>query len=346
MSNNLRLSEKWFNYGLWSIACIFAWFLIGLGNTIIRDLSNIEKSYKLEQFIDTKAATPLRQDIKLLKQEQPKINDKISLAQLKLKGRQNDYRAAHTTYNNWIETRNVTDLANQDDAVIQHTQTLERLKTLEREALKEIEDLQQQLLSTQQKIKTQNTALSALNEAAKKTLLTKQKWQKLRIFLYRLALTLPLLIISVWLFKKKRKTPHWPFVWGFYIFASYTFFIELVPYLPHYGGYVRYFVGIVLIFFIGRTAIAALTKYLEKQRITETMPEAKRREKLDYDIALARLEKSVCPGCERPTDLNTPENDFCRHCGIALHDYCGGCNTRKNAFMKFCHKCGAHKVTQ
>jgi len=88
---------------------------------------------------------------------------------------------------------------------------------------------------------------------------------------------LPLLLLAAWLFKKKRKTPYWPFVWGFIIFEAFTFFVELVPYLPNYGDYVRYFVGIVLTIVIGRQAIISLNKYLEKQRLTETMPEAKRR---------------------------------------------------------------------
>ena len=62
-----------------------------------------------------------------------------------------------------------------------------------------------------------------------------------------------------------------------------------MPYLPSYCGYVRYLVGIVLTIAIGPQAIISLNKYFEKQRLTETMPEAERRETLSYDMALARL---------------------------------------------------------
>ena len=57
-------------------------------------------------------------------------------------------------------------------------------------------------------------------------------------------------------------------------------------------------------------------------------------------MALARLAKNVCPGCERPVDLKNETIDFCPHCGIGLFDRCGQCTTRKSAFAHFCHACG------
>ena len=95
--------------------------------------------------------------------------------------------------------------------------------------------------------------------------------------MYRLALTLPLLVVAGWLFVKKRKSTYWPFVWGFILFALFAFFVELVPYLPSYGGYVRYIVGILITLLIGRQAIVSLNRYLEKQRLAEQLPDAQRR---------------------------------------------------------------------
>ncbi len=341
MSKGLRLSEKWFNRGLWLVAFIFAWFLIGLGDTVIRDLPSVETYYVLDDFIDQQAATPIREEIKTLHEQAQKTADQLEQAQLQLDIRRNDYQAARTTFDNWVSTRNVTNQTNQDDEVIQRTQTLDQLKVLERDALTTVERLTQQQLDINQSINKQQSALSTLENAAQTKLNAKQKQQDIRAFLYRLALTLPLLLIAAWLFKKKRQTPYWPFVWGFIIFAVFAFFVELVPYLPSYGGYVRYVVGIVLTVVIGRQAIIALNKYLEKQRLTEAMPNAERRGTVSYDTALARMAKNVCPGCERQVDLKNTDNDFCPHCGIGLHDYCGSCNSRKSAFAKFCHKCGA-----
>ena len=163
---------------------------------------------------------------------------------------------------------------------------------------------------------------------------------ELRVFLYRLALTLPLLAVAGWLFAKKRQGTWWPFVWGFIFFALFAFFVELVPYLPDYGGYVRYVVGIVVTVLLGRAAILGLNRYLERQKQQESLPETQRRQELGYDVALARLAKGVCPGCERPVDLKDGAIDFCPHCGIGLFDRCGSCNTRKSAFVHYCHSCG------
>jgi len=103
---------------------------------------------------------------------------------------------------------------------------------------------------------------------------------------------------------------------------------------------VRYIVGIAITVLVGRHAILALNRYLARQKLAEAQPDQVRREELSYDTALARLAKSVCPGCERPVDLKNTTIDFCPHCGIGLIDNCRACDTRKSAFSRFCHGCG------
>eukprot|EP01034_Spumella_vulgaris_P034913 gene34912-43051_t len=99
-------------------------------------------------------------------------------------------------------------------------------------------------------------------------------------------------------------------------------------------------VMMIVLVLIGRQAIVSLQRYLERQKAAEALSDRQRRETLQYDVALARLAKSVCPGCERKVDLKDPAIDFCPHCGIGLYDHCGSCQTRKNAFSRFCHACG------
>ena len=191
--------------------------------------------------------------------------------------------------------------------------------------------------SAQEQLKQQ---LRTLEDAARDDYEAALRAQELRVFGYRLALTLPLLVAAGWLFKRHRHGASWPFVWGFIFFALFAFFVELVPYLPSYGGYVRYIVGIVLTVVGGRYAIQALQRYLERQKQVEALPDNQRRQGMDYDLAQARLVKNVCPGCERPVDLKDGKTDFCPHCGLCLFDHCGSCNTRKSAFARYCFACG------
>ena len=341
MSKSLRLSEKWFRRGLWLVALVFAGFLIGLGGTIVGDLPKVEPQVEMNDFIDKPQADPLRQSIKAAERTQRDAQDALDQAELKLRTAQADTAAARESFDNWIATRSATQRSEQNPEVIARTRELDRLKKAEREA-QALQEAQNKIaLDARQQARAQREQLQTLETAANIKLQEELRKSELRVFLYRLVLTLPLLAIAAWLFVKKRKGTYWPFVWGFIIFAAFAFFVELVPYLPSYGGYVRYIVGIVLTAVIGRYAILALNRYLEKQKAAELLPEAARREELSYDTALGRLAKSVCPGCERPVDLKSDKIDYCPHCGIGLHDHCGACNTRKSAFAKFCHACGA-----
>lgn len=340
MSKALRLSEKWFHRGLWVVALVFASFLIGLGGTLVGDLPQVEGRYSLDDFIDRPQANAVRAEIKAAQRSEQAAQDALDQASLKHKAAQADAAAARETFSNWLATRRATERPEQDGELVARTAALDKLKATERQALAQVEDQQQVALDAQQAASKAHTRLGELEQAGQAGLNAALRGQELRVFGYRLALTLPLLGVAGWLFVKQRKSTWWPFVWGFIFFALFAFFVELVPYLPSYGGYVRYVVGIVVTALVGRQAIVALNRYLERQKLAEQKPDAQRREELSYDVALARLAKNVCPGCERAVDLKDKAQDFCPHCGIGLFDHCGQCQTRKNAFSRFCQACG------
>lgn len=346
MSKGLRLSEKWFNRGLWIIAIIFASFLIGLGGAVIGDLPQVDKKYTIDDFLDKPTAESLRANLREASRIRTDLYDQSSQAQVKFTAASNNYNSAKDSFNNWIATRQATEQASQNDEVTKRTNELDELKALERQANVEVDKVAQLSVDADQAERKLQEKLNILENAAQKQLDVKWREQETHVFLYRLALTLPLLGVATWLFAKKRKTPYWPFVWGFIYFALFAFFVELVPYLPSYGGYVRYIVGIALTVVGGRYAIISLNKYLEKQKLAEAQPQLVRREELSYDVALTRLAKSVCPGCERYVDLKDTRNDFCPHCGIGLHSKCGACGVRRSAFSKFCHGCGVGATYQ
>uniref|UniRef100_Q47EW5 Serine endopeptidase n=1 Tax=Dechloromonas aromatica (strain RCB) TaxID=159087 RepID=Q47EW5_DECAR len=341
MSKALRLSEKWFRFGLWIVAFVFASFLIGLGGTVVANLPKVEHRYTLDDFIDKPAAEKLRAELRGLQEKRQVAQDAHDQALLKINAARANSGAARDTFNNWLATRHATQRPEQDRELIERTQALDELKMLERKALADVERQQQNLLDARQAEGKAQRDLHELEKTASEKLDVELRHQELRVFGYRLLLTLPLLVAAGWLFAKKRQSTWWPFVWGFIYFALFAFFVELVPYLPSYGGYVRYVVGIVITVLVGRYAIVALNRYLEKQKQAEAMPDVERRKELSYDTALARLAKKVCPGCERPVDLTNTAIDYCPHCGICLFDHCGQCKERKSAFARFCHACGA-----
>jgi hypothetical protein len=340
MSKALRLSEKWFRRGLWLVAFVFASFLIGLGGAVVGDLPQVEHTYSLEDFIDKPAAAQARAAVKAGEQAEEVADTALEQANLKLQTAQSNAMSARETFDNWLATRQATGRTDQDAELLSRTKALDALKAAERTAETQIEQLEQRALDARQSVQAARKQLNTLEESAQVGWTAAQREQELRVFGYRLALTLPLLLAAAWLFVKKRKSTYWPFVWGFIYFALFAFFVELVPYMPSYGGYVRYVVGIVLTVLVGRYAIIGLNRYLERQKLVEAMPNAVRREELPYDVALTRLSKNVCPGCERAVDLKNTEIDFCPHCGIGLFDHCRACQMRKSAFSKFCHGCG------
>ena len=53
------------------------------------------------------------------------------------------------------------------------------------------------------------------------------------------------------------------------------------------------------------------------------------------------MTKNDCPGCERTANMKDGKTAFCPHCGLCLFDHGGKCNTRSNAFARYCYACGA-----
>ncbi len=345
MSKSLRLSEKWFRRGLWLVSFLFAAFLIGLGGNLVSDLPRVEDNIVLEDFVDKAKIVPLRENLSAKEAEANSALETLNTLSRQLESAGEDNDNARQTFEHWVNTRQATQRPDQDEELIRRTQHLDTLQATYAQIQKKVtaqnnlvEDIRQQQSSIQAQINALETDAYALQTAAYRKV-------ELRVFLYRLALTLPLLVIAGFLFVKKRKGKYWPFTWGFIFFALFAFFVELVPYLPSYGGYVRYVVGIILTLIAGYYGINALNRYLARQKLAEEQPETLRRQELSYDLALARLGKGICPGCERSVALNDPEIDFCPHCGISLFDHCSSCQSRKSAFAKFCHRCGAHAKT-
>ncbi len=345
-----RQPEKWFRRLLWVVALIFAGFLIGLGGKIVADLPLIkpEETSIADYVADRPTYDKLKQDLQTRQEDESKLDQELNTAELNLQQQQADTSNAQYTFNNWLATRSVTEQSEQNPEVIKRTKELEDLKAKEQVLQTQVHALEAKKLHLQQETQTIQEQISDLEDDASVAQQKAQNRTELIVFLYRLVITLPLLLLAWYLFTKHRHGTLWPFVWGFGFFALFVFFVELVPYLPSYGGYVRYGVGIILTFVIGRYAIIAMNAYLERKKDEEELSISERQSQLNYDQAQAKLAKEICPSCERKLNLSDPNMDFCPHCGICLFQYCHHCSTRNSAFNHYCYKCGtdSQSITQ
>ncbi|WP_263380396.1 zinc ribbon domain-containing protein [Granulicella paludicola] len=346
VSKGLRLSERWFQRGLWLIAIIFAGFLIGLGRLVVGDLPKVEKPISAESFMDPvplhDARLRLGNDEDALKQN----DDALNTAELNTQHAAEATQTEQGSFDNWVATRSATEQSSQNPELVRRTKRLDEVKAAERSLQQKQDALESAHLQLQQARDADQAAEQRVEAAGQVGYEREVRRNELHVFLLRLAITLPLLLLAGLLFVKARKSSQWPFVWGFIFFALFTFFVELVPYLPSYGGYVRYIVGIVLTLAVGNYAIRALRRYLEKQKAEELKPEQERRKDLSYDMAQLRLSKRACPGCERPLDLADPTSNVCVHCGLLVFDTCQQCGTRQTVFTHFCRMCGLAKAAR
>ena len=336
----LRTPERMFRAVLWVVAVIFAGFLIGLGSLVVRDLPTVDEHVSLTDYVDQPRAGRLDAEIRAGEARARDAVDAAASLQLRYRSSRAAYDNARESFRNWIATRQSTQRADQDPEVIRRTHELDDLSALSRAAQTDVERSEASRLGLEQSLQTMRRQRADLDEAGRAAYERALRRMELHVFLIRLAITLPPLAIAAWLFVRHRKSNWWPFVWGFVFFAVFTFFVELVPYLPSYGGYVRYLIGILITVAIGRYAIVAMQRYLERQRVAERQSEEVRRQSLSYEHAIKSVTAGICPGCERGFKVHEGQTNFCMHCGMKLFEDCPACSHRRNAFFHYCPSCG------
>lgn len=325
----------------WIIAVIFAVFLNMLGNLVIRDMEFAPRGGPPtpEQFINQATNQQLdarRHELQLQQDALAGKQETISAAATRA-GK--DYADAKEAFQNWIATRTATGNSTQDPDIIARTRKLDALQATVAKWEKQrdgISDEQHALEVQQAQVSEQIDQEQAV--AQERFGVANQRYE-LKVFGYRLLLTLPILLIAVWLFIRFRKVRYWPFVYGFGLFALSAFFIELVPYLPNFGGYVRVLVGIVLTVFAGIYLLRVFQRYVDRKREEMQRSQSDRASAVDYGKALSAHGKKFCPSCDKSYSVGGEGATFCIHCGLKLFEECG-CGGRNFAFFPFCNQCG------
>ena len=341
MIKGARVPERAYHIILWVVSIVFAGFIVGLGNLIIGDLPQVEERVLPETTIESPDARNIRVELAAIAARHGQIDDKLEIERLQLDQAKRASQTGTETFQAWIQARTATTNPQQDPEVLARTRTLEQLKANERGIQSTIDELEREAVPLEQRSSALQQEQARLEARAEPDRERAAFWEEMRIFGLRLAITLPMLLVAVWLVWKKRKSDYWPLARGFVLAALFVFFVELVPYLPSYGGYVRYGVGILLTLVAGLFLIKNMRSYLEKRQVAEQQAEEERRKLVSHDEAFKKMATKVCPGCDRPiASMEGSESNFCVHCGMTLFNHCSQCNTRKMAFFRYCMTCG------
>lgn len=352
--NNKKLEKtsKLINY---VIAIVLCSFLIALSGKLIDDVDEWKEKPTVEEFqnkplLDSKEAEirKIEADIDLNIQKRVSTENTIKIVN-------SNYKNAKKSFDNWLETRKIVGSPNEDKEVLSRANELDQFYKTQQEWEKELATINATITSLnsantnvqQQIYKEENRAFKAREKEIRN--------YNLKVFLIRLLFILPILILGIIFILKYRKHKYWPLFLGFVLFSFYAFFFGLVPYLPSYGGYIRYSVGIILSILLGIYAINKIKAFIEYKKNELKVSTSERAKKVQIETAEKALDNHMCPSCgkdfivkhwAKPTNKkNTVEipvevTNFCRFCGLELFKKCKSCNSENFAHLPFCSNCG------
>jgi len=351
-SKKLERTSRIVYYSISTILCIF---LILLSNRIIGDLDRTTKMPYSQDFEDKSAIVLLNNDIEKLNIELDNLNSKKETVEKTIATAKDNHANEKQSFENWLQTRKTLGSPDKDQEVVARAKKLDEFYQVEQEWRTQLNALQTQIDKTQkerQEIqkninKEQDKAYAKYEKALKK--------HELKVFLIRLIFVAPILVLGIFFFIRYRRHKFYPLFFGFSLFSIYAFFFGLVPYLPSYGGYVRYSVGVVLTVGLGYYAIKRIRQFIEKKQAELKISTQERAKNIQTITAEKALENHFCPSCgkdfllrkwEFPVAKDSETNTykfvttFCRHCGLELFKNCSNCGTKNFAHLLFCSSCG------
>ncbi|PCH77015.1 MAG: hypothetical protein COB98_04655 [Flavobacteriaceae bacterium] len=352
--NNKKLEKtsKFINY---LIAIVLCGFLIALSGKLMDDVDHWKERPQLESFENLNLITKekgliskIDAEIDLKSEQQNSIQNTLNIAN-------NKYSNAKKSFDNWLAARKTIGSPKEDDAILERANKLDEYYKTQQESKKKLADLKNDIyvLGKDQDIITarMDTARDGAYELQTKAI---QKYD-LKVFLIRLMFILPILLIGIFFIVKLRKHKYWPLFLGFVLFSFYAFFVGLIPYLPSYGGYIRYSVGIILSVLFGIYALNKIKEFIERKKRELKAPTTERAKKVQTDTAEKALDDHMCPSCgkdfivkkwDKPSEKKKQHisygvvTNFCRFCGLELFKPCGKCGEENFVHLPFCASCG------
>jgi predicted RNA-binding Zn-ribbon protein involved in translation (DUF1610 family) len=355
MELNSKKLERTSKIIYYSISVILCLFLILLANRIIDDLDTTTERPEAEHFENKVVLSDLDKKIKSLNIAIENLNTKKNTIETTIATAKENYTNEKQSFDNWVQTRKTLGSPDKDREVTDRAKKLDEYYKIEQDWRLQLNEKQGEINNTLNKQQKIQELIDKEYEIANTKFLVELKNYELRVFLIRLLFVGPILALGIFFFIRYRRHKFWPLFFGFTLFSFYAFFFGLVPYLPSYGGYVRYAVGIILSAGLGYYAIKTIRKYIEEKQEELKISTQERAKNVQTSVAEKALENHFCPSCgkdfiikkwEFPVKNTDNEayklvTDFCRHCGLELFSNCKSCGNKNFAHLPYCSSCGA-----
>jgi len=351
-SKKLERTSRIIYYSISTVLCIF---LILLSNRIIGDLDSTTNRPFIGDFENRITLDSLENEVNKQYAELESLYSKKETIEKTIAMAKENYANEKQSYDNWLQTRKTLGSPDKDQEVLNRVKKLDEFYSVEKEWREQLYTLQNQIDDTGNKEKIIRFRISNEESEAYELYGQALKRYDLKVFLIRLIFVAPVLALGIYFFVRYRRHKFYPLFFGFTLFSIYAFFFGLVPYLPSYGGYVRYSVGVVLSVGLGYYAIKRIRQFIEQKQAELQISTQERAKKIQTTTAEKALESHFCPSCgkdfllrkwefppNKTTDMNYYElvTVFCRHCGMELFKNCNNCGNKNFAHLPFCSSCG------
>ncbi|MEM1137834.1 MAG: hypothetical protein AAGI07_18500 [Bacteroidota bacterium] len=352
-SKKLERTSKLVNFSIAFVLCIF---LILLSSNIIDDIDDWSDRPDFTSFENRAKVDSLRNELKLIDNQVEDIRVKNERINQTINIAKSNYDNEKQSFENWLAARQTIGSPKEDKEVLQRAEKLDSFYKIEQEWRSELASNQLEI----ETFYTSRTGLEDLLDKEQKNASEKYnaaiRTYDLKVFLKRLLFAFPILALGIFFLVKYRQNKYWPLFLGFILFSVYVFFFGLVPYLPSYGGYIRYTVGIILSVVLGIYAINRIRSFIEKKKAELKESSTERAKRVKTETAEKALNNHFCPSCGKDFILRKWDNpkikagngedmfklvsSFCRHCGLELFTDCKKCGNKNYAHLPFCSNCG------
>lgn len=245
------------------------------------------------------------------------------------------------------------DLPDQQQQVLVETQVMFLENQKQYQALnKEIAELTLQQRQLEKELSSVSKEIEHQRSLAQREyngLISKHRW---KLAALKLAVMIPIFLISAWFFIKKRSGTYWPMVYAAFIAVFIRISLIVHEYFPR-----KYFKYIALLVIIG--IVLKLLVYLIKRIISPKKDLIIKQYQESYD-------KGICPICSKPIHIGplqyvigakrkglvligqggeTPKQEIysCPSCGTRLYEKCDKCTDIRHSLLPFCQHCGSEK---